>query len=72
MLQAINAIVCQRLTQTAVEVLAKNRIERLINKGGFATPRHTRYSNHLTKRERDIYVLEVIASTTAEGKVIGA
>ena len=64
MLQSLNAIICQRRTQTAVEMLAQDRIKSLIDQRGFATTTYACYRNHLPKRECHIHALEVVTTAT--------
>ena len=66
-LNALNALIGQRGSLGAIELLTQNRVERLVDQGAFSTAAHAGHANHLTQRNLHRHVLEVIPRTSAEG-----
>ena len=62
-LNTLYTIIGKRLLQRAVELLRKDRVERLIDKRRFPAPAHSRNANHLSYRKRHRYILQVIPPT---------
>ena len=64
--QPFYAVVCQRVLQGAIKMLRQDRLQSIIDQGGFPTARHPCHTDKFSQWKLHIHIFQVVSPRTLQ------